>query len=124
MADLTVRTDFAQVEADQEVVNVTRFSLFFPEKRQFFTESAGLFNYGKPGVETRRLRPRPAAALLQPAHRPLRRPRGPDPGGARVTGRVGPYSIGVLNIETDAVDTRLGAAAAARAAAPTTRSSA
>ena len=47
-ADLTYQTDFAQVEADQEVVNVTRFSLFFPEKRQFFTESAGIFNYGKP----------------------------------------------------------------------------
>ncbi len=38
-ADLTYKTDFAQVEADQEVVNVSRFSLFFPEKRQFFTET-------------------------------------------------------------------------------------
>ena len=46
-ADLTYHTDFAQVEADQEVVNLTRFSLFFPEKRQFFTESAGIFDYGK-----------------------------------------------------------------------------
>jgi hypothetical protein len=50
-ADLTYKTDFAQVEADQEVVNVSRFSLFFPEKRQFFTETAGLFNYGKVGME-------------------------------------------------------------------------
>ena len=40
-ADLTFHTDFAQVEADQEVVNLTRFNLFFPEKRQFFTESGG-----------------------------------------------------------------------------------
>ena len=50
-ADLSYKTDFAQVEADQEVVNVSRFSLFFPEKRQFFTETAGLFNYGKTGIE-------------------------------------------------------------------------
>ena len=47
IADLTYHTDFAQVEADQEVVNLTRFSLFFPEKRQFFTESAGIFDFGK-----------------------------------------------------------------------------
>ena len=46
-ADLTYHTDFAQVEADQEVVNLSRFSLFFPERRQFFTESAGIFDYGK-----------------------------------------------------------------------------
>lgn len=48
-ADATYKTDFAQVEADQEVVNTTRFSLFFPEKRQFFTESAGIFDYGRSG---------------------------------------------------------------------------
>jgi hypothetical protein len=47
IADLTYHTDFAQVEADQEVVNLTRFSLFFPEKRQFFTETAGIFDFGK-----------------------------------------------------------------------------
>ena len=47
IADITYNTDFAQVEADQEVVNLTRFSLFFPEKRQFFTESIGIFDYGK-----------------------------------------------------------------------------
>jgi hypothetical protein len=47
MADFTYHTDFAQVEADQEVVNLTRFSLFFPEKRQFFTETAGIFDFGK-----------------------------------------------------------------------------
>ncbi len=44
IADFTYHTDFAQVEADQEVVNLTRFSLFFPEKRQFFTEGAGIFD--------------------------------------------------------------------------------
>ena len=53
MADFTYHTDFAQVEADQEVVNLTRFSLFFPEKRQFFTESGGHLRLrqvgGRPG---------------------------------------------------------------------------
>ena len=101
MADVTYRTDFAQVEADQEVVNTTRFSLFFPEKRQFFTESAGLFNYGKPGVETGDFGPgllplfySRQIGLYQGQEVPLLI-------GGRVTGRAGPYSIGLMNIETD-----------------------
>lgn len=101
LADVTYRTDFAQVEADQEVVNVTRFSLFFPEKRQFFTESAGLFNYGKPGVET---------GLFGPGLLPLFYSRRiglyegrevPILAGGRVAGRSGRYSLGFMNIETD-----------------------
>ena len=46
VADLTVNTDFAQVEADEQQVNLTRFSLFFPEKREFFLENQGLFTFG------------------------------------------------------------------------------
>jgi len=104
-ADLTYKTDFAQVEADQEVVNTSRFSLFFPEKRQFFTESAGIFDYGRTGIGfsggdqaqgpgllalfySRRV------GLYQGSEVPL-------VGGGKVTGRVGPYAIGVMNIETD-----------------------
>ena len=45
-ADLTVNTDFAQVEADEQQVNLTRFSLFFPEKRELFLENAGTFSFG------------------------------------------------------------------------------
>src|SRR5207244_3299638 len=45
-ADLTYNTDFAQVEADEQQVNLTRFSLFFPEKRDFFLENQGIFNFG------------------------------------------------------------------------------
>jgi hypothetical protein len=45
-ADVTYKTDFAQVEADEETVNLSRFDLMFPEKRQFFSEPAGLFGYG------------------------------------------------------------------------------
>lgn len=106
MADFTYRTDFAQVEADQEVVNVTRFSLFFPEKRQFFTESAGLFNYGKPGVETGDFGPgllplfySRRIGLYDGREIPLLV-------GARVTGRASPYSIGLMNIETDSTTLR------------------
>jgi len=101
-ADLTYKTDFAQVEADQEVVNVSRFSLFFPEKRQFFTETAGLFNYGKSGTENGDQ----GAGLL-----PLFYSRRigltgdgrevPLLAGARITGRLGAYSVGLMNIETD-----------------------
>ena len=46
MLDLTLNTDFAQVEADDEQVNLTRFDLFFPEKREFFLENAGIFEFG------------------------------------------------------------------------------
>ncbi len=103
-ADLTYRTDFAQVEADQEVVNVTRFSLFFPEKRPFFTESATLFNYGKPGVETGEFGP--GLLPLFYSRRIGLTDEGrevPIIGGGRVTGRAGRYSLGFMNLETDEV---------------------
>ena len=105
IADFTYHTDFAQVEADQEVVNLTRFSLFFPEKRQFFTESAGIFDFAKsvsglggdaaandPGLlnifYSRRI------GLVDGQQVPII-------GGGRVTGRIGPYALGVLNIATE-----------------------
>ena len=50
VADLTVNTDFAQVEADEQQVNLTRFSLFFPEKREFFLENQGIFTFGGAGA--------------------------------------------------------------------------
>ena len=99
-ADLTVNTDFAQVEADEQQVNLTRFSLFFPEKREFFLENQGLFAFGGAGVGpfgggggtpvmfySRRI------GLEQGREVPL------DVGG-RFTGRVGAFSIGALNIRT------------------------
>ena len=102
-ADLTVNTDFAQVEVDEQQVNLTRFSLFFPEKRDFFLE----------GPRHLRLRPRrsgrqPATqrrctpyAVLQPAHRPQRRPRRfRSTSAAASPARSGRFSIGVLNIQT------------------------
>ena len=99
-ADLTVNTDFAQVEADEQQVNLTRFSLFFPEKREFFLENQGLFAFGGAGVGpfgggggtpvmfySRRI------GLEQGREVPL------DVGG-RLTGRVGAFSIGALTIHT------------------------
>ena len=103
-ADLTYRTDFAQVEADQEVVNVSRFSLFFPEKRQFFTESAGLFNYGKPGVETGDFGPGLLPLFYSRRIGLYEGREVPILAGGRLAGRAGPYSIGVMNIETDSLD--------------------
>ncbi len=59
--DFTVNTDFSQVEADEQQVNLTRFSLFFPEKRDFFLENSGVFQFGS-RQHRRRWRRRTAAA--------------------------------------------------------------
>lgn len=86
--DLTYNTDFAQVEADNVQINLTRFTLFFPEKREFFLERAGLFSFGAPrdtevffsrriGLENDII------------------------GGGRLTGQVGPISVGMLSLQTD-----------------------
>ena len=98
-ADLTLNTDFAQVEADEEQVNLTRFSLYFPEKRPFFLEGAGLFDFGIP-------RPNffsPPPLILFYSRR-IGLEKGyaiPIFGGSKITGKVGPYGIGLLNVLTD-----------------------
>lgn len=95
-ADLTVNTDFAQVEADRQVINLTRFPLFFPEKREFFLESSGTFAFG---TERR-------AQLFYSRRIGLDSLGVPVPilGGARVTGRAGPWTIGVLDARTGGAD--------------------
>ena len=103
IADFTVNTDFAQVEDDEEQVNLTRFSLFFPEKRDFFLEGQGIFAFG--GASGRR----GGGGFGRPSLTPImffsRRIGLGDEGsvpiraGGRVTGRTGPYTIGVLNIQ-------------------------
>jgi hypothetical protein len=99
-ADFTYNTDFAQVEADDEQVNLTRFNLVFPEKREFFLEGQGLFEFGGP---ERLLWGRPSSAPSVFFSRKI----GLDSGhvlplnlGGRLTGRVGKYTIGALNIQT------------------------
>ena len=117
-ADLTVNTDFAQVEADEQQINLTRFSLFFPEKRDFFLENQGTFAFGGVrqqcggnfnggfiGAATR------ADHVLQPAHRAERDREVPLDVGGRLTGRAGKYSVGVLNIQTGDEEERAGAPA-------------
>lgn len=105
--DLTANTDFSQVEVDQEQVNLTRFSLFFPEKREFFLENAGVFQFGdqgnrqtRSGVSNRDFTLFHSRRIgLTPSGAPL-----PILGGGRVTGTAGPVSLGVLNMQTRSED--------------------
>ena len=101
IADVTFNTDFAQVESDQERVNLTRFSLFFPEKRPFFLEGAGMFDFGIPRTSTRR----PPPLLLFYSRRiGLEEDRAvPIIAGGKMTGKAGPFSLGILNVTTDEI---------------------
>jgi hypothetical protein len=96
-----VNTDFAQVEIDEQQVNLTRFNLFFPEKRDFFLEGRGIFDFARGGTGvsnttttdlpylfyTRRIGLNNGAVI-------------PIDAGGRLTGKLGPYAIGLINIQT------------------------
>ena len=86
--DLTLNTDFAQVESDNVQINLTRFNLFFPEKREFFLERAGVFNFGDPG-QTEIFFSRRIGIANEII------------GGGRLTGQTGPISIGFLSLQTE-----------------------
>ena len=97
--DATVNTDFAQVEIDDQQINLDRFDLFFPEKRPFFLENSGFFTVGNPGEVdlffSRRIGIGPegeAIAIL---------------GGGRLSGKIGKYNVGLLNMQTDDYKDRL-----------------
>jgi hypothetical protein len=90
--DLTANADFAQAEVDRQVVNLTRFPLFFPEQRPFFTEGAGIFAFGS-DEETLLFYSRRIGREATGAPAPLL-------GGARMTGRVGGQQLGVLATHT------------------------
>ena len=97
-ADLTVNTDFAQVEEDQQQINLTRFSLFFPEKRDFFLEGQGIFDFG--GASGWRAGSTPILFFS----RRIGLSNGqavPVIAGGRVTGKTGPFEVGALAITTD-----------------------
>ena len=89
--DATVNTDFAQVEVDDEQINFTRFSLFFPEKRSFFLENAGTFAFGTPREMdlffSRRI------GIEDGREVPIR-------AGARLTGKIDRFNLGILSIQT------------------------
>ena len=101
VADLTVNTDFAQVEADEQQVNLTRFSLFFPEKREFFLENQGLFAFGGESSGGQFAGASNTPILFYSRQIGLHEGREVriDAGG-RLTGRVGKFSVGLLNIHT------------------------
>jgi len=117
VADGTLNTDFAQVEEDEQQVNLTRFSLFFPERREFFLEGAGIFAFGGASVSPRGGQQGP------PSNTPIlfySRTIGlfeygddetaavPLLAGGRLTGRTGGYTVGAINIQQRA-DASIGA---------------
>ncbi len=100
-ADLTYNTDFAQVEADEQQVNLTRFSLFFPEKRDFFLENQGIFSFGNNASPGAAATNSDVPVLFYSRRIGLANNRNvPILGGGRITGRVGRFSIGVVNMQT------------------------
>ena len=90
--DLTVNTDFAQVEADDQQINLTRFSLFFPEKRQFFQERASTFDFNTGGMFNRLFHSRRIGLDAGELVRIY--------GGARAVGRLAGTDFGVLSMQT------------------------
>ncbi len=114
-ADLTFNTDFAQVEVDEQQVNLTRFSLFFPEKREFFLEGRGIFDFGRGGSTGggglrgggRRLggggSSRGGAPTLFYSRQIGLQDGEPIPilAGGRITGKIGSFDLGALSIQTD-----------------------
>lgn len=91
--DLTYNTDFAQVEVDEQQINIDRVNLFFPEKRAFFLENAGQFSVGIPGeidlFFTRRIGLENDGSIV------------PIIGGGRLSGKIGQTNIGLLNMSTE-----------------------
>jgi hypothetical protein len=101
--DVTYRTDFSQAEVDQDQVNLTRFNLFFPEKREFFLENSGVFGFGgrnsaAQGRGGGNLIPFFSRTIgLSPSGSPI-----PIVGGTRVSGTVaGNYEVGLLAMKTE-----------------------
>ena len=90
-ADFTINTDFAQVEADSQVINLTRFPVFFPEKREFFLESSGIFDFGT--AERAQLFYSRRIGLKDGVPVSIL-------GGARLHGKAGPWTVGVLDART------------------------
>ncbi len=107
--DATVNPDFAQVEADEQQVNLTQFSQFFPEKREFFLENSGIFYVGDAARNNRVvLNPTPDEDLLLFFSRRIGLNQGgrevPIPAGLRLTGKLGGFSLGAVSMQTRAGD--------------------
>lgn len=89
--DLTLNTDFAETEVDRFQVNLTRFPLFFPEKREFFLEGKGFYDFGLTG----RVQPFFSRRIGLVQQRPIQ-----ILGGGKLTGKAGPYGVGLLFMGT------------------------
>jgi len=91
-AEFTANPDFGQAEVDNQVINLTRFSVFFPEKRDFFLENSGIFLFGREGENqaffTRRLGLTEEGAPVSIDY------------GAKMTGKIGHYNVGFLQVQT------------------------
>ncbi len=107
--DITVNTDFAQVEADREQVNLTRFSLYYPEKREFFLKGAEVLSFGSSGRFFWRRGSGSDFNLFY--SRRLGLVNGHETrilGGAKMVGKIGRYQVGVMNLWTDNVTINTG----------------
>jgi hypothetical protein len=91
--DLTANTDFAQVEADDQQVNLTRYSLFFPEKRMFFQERSSIFSFGLGGFSDNLFYSRNIGIANDTPIRLY--------GGARLVGRIGRWDMGFMDMQTE-----------------------
>jgi hypothetical protein len=117
-ASLTVNTDFSATEIDDRQVNLTRFSLFFPEKRDFFLNDSDLFEFGRIGRSTNSAT---TTASMQSGRPFFSRRLGLSPAGApvdiehggKLSGRIGRFSIGTLAVNQDEFDVGLGTPSAA-----------
>ena len=100
-ADFTVNPDFAQVEADEQQINLTRFNLFFPEKREFFLENQGIFGFGGAATSGRQAGGTDMPILFYSRRIGLEGTREvPLRAGGRLTGRVGAFTLGAINIQS------------------------
>jgi hypothetical protein len=101
-AEVTINPDFGQTEVDQQVINLSRFSVFFPEHRDFFLENVGVFLFGREGINqlffTRRIG-------LTDNGEPL-----PIDYGAKITGKIGQYNVGFLQVQTRELNSECRAA--------------
>ncbi len=91
---ITVNTDFAEVEVDERQINLTRFPLFFPERRDFFLQDAGIFSFGDVRVNPLAFQSRRIGIGPDGERRDIRI-------GGKLTGRVGPMTLGILNVEME-----------------------
>jgi hypothetical protein len=105
--DATINPDFAQAEADEQQVNLTQFSLFFPEKREFFLENSGIFYFGdipRNKRQSSRFSPPEEDLLLFFSRRIGLTATGaqqPLYGGVRLTGRAGVYGLGFMTMQSE-----------------------